>query len=205
VRVHYFVCFVSPSFFSHTFFFPSFIRLPPTEVYVEGGESTCAFGPTAAAKSAETVEVAAAAPPPFALYTALRRANPAPYAAFFAFDRRDEECNGGRRDSDAGPLSASSFAICCSSPERFLRSRPRAGARGRGGVLESKPIKGTVPRHVDPAKDAANAEALRTSAKDRAENLMIVDLVRRRVRCSLRAALRAALTPPSPPLSAGPK
>ena len=61
------------------------------EVYVEGGKSMCAFGPTAAAKSAETVEKEAAAPPPFALYTALRRANPAPYAAFFRFDR-SEEC-----------------------------------------------------------------------------------------------------------------
>ena len=43
---------------------------------------------------------------------------------------------------------------------------------------ESKPIKGTLPRSKDPVEDVAIAERLRTSVKDRAENLMIVDLVR---------------------------
>lgn len=62
--------------------------------------------------------------------------------------------------------------ICCSSPERFLRA-------DRGGVLEARPIKGTAPRCLaDPAADAAAAAALASSEKDRAENLMIVDLLR---------------------------
>lgn len=60
--------------------------------------------------------------------------------------------------------------ILCASPERFLR---REGDR-----LISQPIKGTAPRHADTARDAAMAEALRTDPKERAENVMITDLVR---------------------------
>ena len=58
-----------------------------------------------------------------------------------------------------------------SSPERFLRLDEDRNA-------ESRPIKGTRPRGRDPAEDAAYRRALASSAKDRAENLMIVDLVR---------------------------
>ncbi|WP_158222404.1 aminodeoxychorismate synthase component I [Tamilnaduibacter salinus] len=56
------------------------------------------------------------------------------------------------------------------SPERFLRID--------GSQVESKPIKGTRPRGATPGDDQALAEALRTHPKDRAENLMIVDLIR---------------------------
>ncbi|CAG9467132.1 unnamed protein product [Pedinophyceae sp. YPF-701] len=95
------------------------------------------------------------APPAGQLYRTLRKGNPAPYGAFFDF--------GGGAD---GPQ------ICCSSPERFLR-------RGRGGWLEARPIKGTAARVAgDPAGDAKAAAALVASEKDRAENLMIVDLLR---------------------------
>lgn len=62
--------------------------------------------------------------------------------------------------------------VCCSSPERFLRL-------DRGGTLEARPIKGTTRRRPhDPAADAAAAARLAASEKDRAENLMIVDLLR---------------------------
>lgn len=60
--------------------------------------------------------------------------------------------------------------ILCASPERFLR---REGDR-----LISQPIKGTAPRDAEPVRDAAIAEALRTDPKERAENVMITDLVR---------------------------
>jgi para-aminobenzoate synthetase component 1 len=62
-------------------------------------------------------------------------------------------------------------AVLSASPERFLR----LDASGR---IETRPIKGTRPRHADPQADAAAAAELITSPKDRAENVMIVDLLR---------------------------
>jgi para-aminobenzoate synthetase component 1 len=60
--------------------------------------------------------------------------------------------------------------IITNSPERFLKLS--------GRQVESRPIKGTRPRRSDPVDDRAEAKALAESAKDKAENLMIVDLVR---------------------------
>jgi para-aminobenzoate synthetase len=95
----------------------------------------------------------------WALYKILRKVNPAPYAAWLQF-------GGGGGES-------SSISICCSSPERFLKG-------DKTGGLEAKPIKGTAKRHANatPEEDAAAAAALVSSEKDRAENLMIVDLLR---------------------------
>jgi para-aminobenzoate synthetase component 1 len=61
-------------------------------------------------------------------------------------------------------------AILSLSPERFLRIHR--------GTVTSQPIKGTAPRHSDPEQDAALAKALLDSEKDRAENVMITDLLR---------------------------
>ncbi|HWW82126.1 MAG TPA: aminodeoxychorismate synthase component I [Vicinamibacterales bacterium] len=87
---------------------------------------------------------------PWAFYRRLRRRNPAPFAAFLDFP-------------EASILSA--------SPERFLRV-------DSDGHVETRPIKGTRPRGFGPEHDGALGQALRESEKDRAENLMIVDLMR---------------------------
>ena len=60
--------------------------------------------------------------------------------------------------------------VISASPERFLSRR--------GDRIETRPIKGTRPRAAEPADDRRQALALRSSAKDRAENVMIVDLAR---------------------------
>lgn len=85
----------------------------------------------------------------FAAYLQLRRTNQAPFSAFI-------------RLPDAAVLSI--------SPERFIEVKKT--------LVETKPIKGTRPRFADPIQDAQSAELLQQSPKDRAENVMIVDLLR---------------------------
>jgi para-aminobenzoate synthetase len=87
---------------------------------------------------------------PLAAYRVLRARNPAPHAAL---------------------LRLGDVSVLSSSPERFLRV-------DRERIVESKPIKGTAARAADPAEDMWRAAALRDDEKSRAENLMIVDLVR---------------------------
>jgi aminodeoxychorismate synthase component I len=87
---------------------------------------------------------------PWSLYRRLREENPAPFASY---------------------IELPEVAIASSSPERFLRLSPDRS-------VESRPIKGTRPRSSEDGEDRANRARLACSAKDRAENLMIVDLVR---------------------------
>lgn len=63
------------------------------------------------------------------------------------------------------------ISVCCSSPERYLHATV-------DGAIESKPIKGTVRRARDAVEDLRIARELKHDVKSRAENLMIVDLVR---------------------------
>lgn len=85
----------------------------------------------------------------WALYRDLRKASPAPFSAYFS----NPHCQ-----------------ILSASPERFLRVEGRS--------VQTQPIKGTRPRSRNPEEDAWLANDLLESEKDRAENLMIVDLLR---------------------------
>ena len=87
--------------------------------------------------------------PPEALYRAIAGSHPAAHCAYIE--------DGARR-------------VLSFSPELFLERR--------GDVLTVRPMKGTAPRHADPALDEGAAAALTNSEKNRAENLMIVDLLR---------------------------
>ena len=94
----------------------------------------------------------AAMPPdfdPLAFYRVLRLKNPATFAAYMDFGE---------------------IQIASSSPERLLRHD--------GTSVEARPIKGTRRRDADPSRDAALIAELTASRKDRAENVMIVDLLR---------------------------
>jgi para-aminobenzoate synthetase component 1 len=92
---------------------------------------------------------AAATGDSYPAYLELRKISPAPFSAFLDWPQAQ---------------------VLCASPERFLRVKQ--------GVVQTKPIKGTRPRSADTAEDARLAADLRCHPKDRAENLMIVDLLR---------------------------
>jgi para-aminobenzoate synthetase component 1 len=78
---------------------------------------------------------------------------------------------------EAGPVGHGAYVDLGAGPEVVSLS-PELFFRVRGGVVETRPMKGTAPRDPDPARDAALAADLLASEKARAENLMIVDLLR---------------------------
>lgn len=86
---------------------------------------------------------------PLSAYLALREQLPSPYSAFMQTNHGD---------------------ILCLSPERFVKVKNRR--------VETKPIKGTIKRGINVEEDRKNAEWLKRSEKNRAENVMIVDLLR---------------------------
>ncbi|MDG2127672.1 MAG: anthranilate synthase component I family protein [Fuerstiella sp.] len=86
----------------------------------------------------------------FDLYCRVKQHNPAPFCGLFQYDE---------------------FAVVSASPERFLKV-------SEGRFVESRPIKGTRRRHRSPIADLFTGNALYASEKDRAENVMIVDLLR---------------------------
>jgi len=88
------------------------------------------------------------------LFLRLRRYSPAPFSGIVI-----------------GSEMANNESIISTSPERFLKVLPT-------GEVEARPIKGTRPRNSDPQKDIDLAADLVCSSKDRAENVMIVDLLR---------------------------
>jgi len=94
--------------------------------------------------------LAKATEPALVQYDRLRKVNPAPFGGYF----------------DLGD-----FQILSASPERFLQVSPN-------GDVETRPIKGTRPRGATPMEDQTIRHELAASAKDRAENVMIVDLLR---------------------------
>lgn len=87
--------------------------------------------------------------PPYEIYQYLRNINPAPFAAYLDFDE---------------------VIVLSASPERFLKVE--------GDRVETRPMKGTRPRGSSAAEDEALARELQSSTKDKAENVMIVDLER---------------------------
>lgn len=86
---------------------------------------------------------------PINVFTALNKASPAPFAACYRLHNQ---------------------YLMCASPERYLRKT--------GRKITAQPIKGTARRWEDPEKDKRSKEALYNSTKERAENIMIVDLMR---------------------------
>ncbi len=115
---------------------------------VEGARTLISAGDIYQVNLSYAVEAPSALPAPL-LYERLRGISPAPFGAY---------------------LDPGAFQVLSNSPERFLLLD--------SGRVETRPIKGTRPRHADGVEDARQAAELLASAKDRAEHLMIVDLER---------------------------
>jgi para-aminobenzoate synthetase component 1 len=92
------------------------------------------------------------------MYKKLREISPAPFMAYMELPLNEKE------------HEKEHFQVLSNSPERFIQVT--------GNHVETRPIKGTRPRSSNPEEDLANSNGLLTSEKDKAENLMIVDLLR---------------------------
>ncbi|SCV72385.1 BQ2448_3922 [Microbotryum intermedium] len=125
------------------------VSIDKAKEYITAGES---YELCQTTQFRTTVDPALAADP-YPLYLSLRSSNPAPYSSYFR-------------------LPCSKLSLLSSSPERFMHITS-------GGHVEMKPIKGTVKRCLDDeAEDQRRKQSLEKDEKERAENLMIVDLCR---------------------------
>ncbi|MBV2352342.1 anthranilate synthase component I family protein [Synechococcus sp. HK05] len=95
----------------------------------------------------------------------------APHTGLALFQRLRQRCPAPFAGLVVAAGAAAGEAVISASPERFLQVSAE-------GHVETRPIKGTRPRHNDPQRDADAAAELVCSGKDRAENVMIVDLLR---------------------------
>jgi para-aminobenzoate synthetase/4-amino-4-deoxychorismate lyase len=103
---------------------------------------------------------------PLALYRRLRERQPVPFGALMRLPPADAS------------VAADAAACGPAAPEWVLSCSPELFVQHRAGRLLTRPMKGTTARRPDPAEDAAAAAWLAADAKNRAENLMIVDLLR---------------------------
>merc|ERR1719162_1861325 len=124
----------------------------------------------------------------FDLYKIIREVNPAPYSSYFRWNLSSRDIANEQNVADEP--SSSSLVICSSSPERFMsisRKQPHPEMQSYLQA-EAKPIKGTCARvmpkngvclsDAEIREDDRRARSLELSLKNRAENLMIVDLLR---------------------------
>ncbi|KAL8439898.1 hypothetical protein Efla_006517 [Eimeria flavescens] len=109
---------------------------------------------------------------PFKLYSRLRDRNRSKYGVYLRYDwsGRLSRADGSVVEGEEAS-SSTALAVCCASPELFLNV-------DLDGWVESRPIKGTRRRGSTPEEDAALKADLAASEKDKAENMMVVDLVR---------------------------
>jgi para-aminobenzoate synthetase/4-amino-4-deoxychorismate lyase len=145
---------------------PEPVELPPAEAgLADGWESDLA--PDAYAQAFDRIKRHIRAGDTYQVNFTYRLLNEAfesdPWQAFLALA-------GAQRSAFGAYVAAGPWRLCSASPELFFRRD--------GGRVESRPMKGTAPRGLSAAQDRAQAAALLASEKNRAENLMIVDMVR---------------------------
>lgn len=139
---------------------PPAVRLDPLRPMIAPGDYRRAFDRTLdyiAAGDCYQINLT------FPIASRLRQGNP--WELYAALAARQPVGFGAYADPGCGPI------VVSRSPELFFRLDAQ-------GVIETRPMKGTAPRDPDPQRDAALAAALAASEKNRAENLMIVDLLR---------------------------
>lgn len=112
-----------------------------------------------------------------ALFAALQRAQPGGYAMYLNTAQTAQTASALEGSSSSSSVGEQILSV---SPELFFDWHSHSNMEGEieGGSILTRPMKGTAPRGATPVQDKAHADALRSSPKERAENVMIVDLLR---------------------------